>query len=284
MSMSSPSNFQHAILPQDRWFDLKLREIWRYRDLLFLFVRRDFVAKYKQTILGPLWFFITPIFQALTMTLVFGNMAGLSTDGIPPLLFYLSGVTAWSYFSQCLTSTSNTFTQNAALFGKVYFPRAVTPLSVIISNLIQFGIGMLLFFGFYLFYLFQGIQLQPNALLLLLPALVVLMGFMGLGLGMITSSLTTKYRDLQNLIAFGVQLLMYATPVILPLSAVPDKYRWIMMINPMTGVIETFKHGFFGIHDMQWGLLIYSSVFTLVVFFFGLAIFNRTEKNFMDTV
>jgi lipopolysaccharide transport system permease protein len=282
--MPSLTPFQHSILPQDRWFDLKLKEIWRYRDLLFLFVRRDFVAKYKQTILGPVWFFITPMFQALTMTLVFGNMAGLSTDGIPPLLFYLAGVTAWSYFSQCLTSTSNTFTQNAALFGKVYFPRAVTPLSVIISNLIQFGIGMLLFLGFYGYYFLIGSPVQPNAILLLLPALIVVMGFMGLGLGMITSSLTTKYRDLQNLIAFGVQLLMYATPVILPLSAVPEKYRWIMRINPMTGVIETFKYGFFGTHDIRWGLLIYSVLFTVAVFLFGLAIFNRTEKNFMDTV
>jgi lipopolysaccharide transport system permease protein len=278
------NDFAHSILPQDKFIDLRLREIWRYRDLLFLFVRRDFVAKYKQTILGPLWFFIKPMLQTLVMTVVFGGMAKLSTDGIPPILFYLAGVTAWNYFSQCLVATSNTFTLNAHLFGKVYFPRAVTPLSIIVSNLIQFGIGLILFLAVYGYFALGDYPVAPNISLALLPFLVVLMGFMGLGLGMLVSAMTTKYRDLQQLVGFGVQLLMYATPVILPLSAVPEKYKIIMLINPMTGIIETFKFGFFGMGTLQWGLLGYSAVFTLFIFLTGLVIFNRTEKNFMDTV
>lgn len=276
--------FENSIQPKDKLFDLRLREIWRYRDLLVLFVRRDFVAKYKQTILGPLWFFIQPLFQTAVLAIVFGGMANLSTDGIPPILFYLTGVTAWNYFSNCLRTTSTTFTANAALFGKVYFPRAVTPLSIIISNLIQFGIGLFLLLLIYGYYAFTGYALRPNPVLLLLPLLVVLMGFMGLGLGMLTSALTTKYRDLQYLVEFGVQLLMYATPVILPLSAVPEKYRLIMLLNPMTGIIETFKYGFFGTGSFSWGLLGFSTAFTIIVFLVGLLIFNKTEKNFMDVV
>ncbi|MGM9506778.1 ABC transporter permease [Larkinella sp. GY13] len=276
--------YAHSITPQNSLFDLRLAEIWRYRDLLMLFVRRDFVAKYKQTILGPIWFFIQPIFQTAVMAIVFGGMAGLSTDGAPPILFYLAGVTAWNYFANCLRATSNTFTANAGLFGKVYFPRAVTPLSVVISNLIQFGIGMLLFLVMFIFFAFTGYDLHPNSTLLLLPLLIVIMGFMGLGLGMLVSAMTTRYRDLQYLVEFGVQLLMYATPVILPLSAVPEKYKFIMLINPMTGVIETFKYGFLGIGTFSWGLLGYSAGFTIIVFLVGLMIFNRTEKNFMDTV
>lgn len=276
--------FAYSIQPHDKLISLRFKEIYRYRDLLFLFVRRDFVAKYKQTILGPAWFFIQPILQTAVMTVVFGGMAKLSTDGVPPILFYLSGLTAWNYFSQCLLTTSNTFTMNAALFGKVYFPRAITPISIIISNLIQFMIGLLLFLGVYVYYWFDGYTMHPNSTLLLLPIIILIMGFMGLGLGMLISAMTTKYRDLQFLVAFSVQLLMYATPVILPLSAVPDKYRIFMLINPMTGIIETFKFGFFGLGTMEWGLLAYSTIFTVVVFLLGLIIFNRTEKNFMDTV
>jgi lipopolysaccharide transport system permease protein len=278
------NNFAHSIVPQAKLIDLRLKEIWRYRDLLFLFVRRDFVAKYKQTILGPLWFFIQPMLQTLVMTVVFGGMAKLSTDGIPPILFYLAGVTAWNYFAQCLIATSNTFTLNAHLFGKVYFPRAVTPLSIIVSNLIQFGIGLILFLAVYGYFALGDYPVAPNMSLFFLPFLVVLMGFMGLGLGMLVSAMTTKYRDLQQLVGFGVQLLMYATPVILPLSAVPDKYKIIMLVNPMTGIIEIFKFGFFGMGTLQWVLLVYSTVFTLFIFLTGLVIFNRTEKNFMDTV
>ena len=276
--------YANSITPQNNLFDLRLKEIWRYRDLLVLFVRRDFVAKYKQTILGPLWFFIQPIFQTAVMALVFGGMAKLSTDGVPPILFYLAGITAWNYFANCLRATSNTFTANAGLFGKVYFPRAVMPLSIVISNLIQFGIGMVLFLILYAYYALRGYAIQPNATLLLLPLLVILMGFMGLGLGMLVSSMTTRYRDLQYLFEFGVQLLMYATPVILPLSSIPAKYRLIMLANPMTGVIEAFKYGFFKTGAFSGTLLTYSACFTAVAFVLGLMIFNKTEKNFMDTV
>ena len=276
--------YAHSITPQTSLFELRLGEIWQYRDLLILFVHRDFVTKYKQTILGPVWFFIQPIFQTAVMATVFSAMAGLSTDGVPPILFYLAGVTAWNYFASCLRATANTFTVNAALFGKVYFPRVVMPLSVIISNLIQFGIGMLLFLLIYAFYALGEYKLHPNTTLLLIPGLVIMMGFMGLGLGMLVSAMTTRYRDLQYLVEFGVQLLMYATPVILPLSAVPEKYRFIMTLNPMTGVIEAFKNGFLGTGAFSGSLLLYSAGFTVVVFIVGLAVFNRTEKNFMDTV
>ncbi|UHG94048.1 ABC transporter permease [Spirosoma oryzicola] len=276
--------YAHSITPQRSLLDLRLAEIWQYRDLLLLFVRRDFVAKYKQTILGPIWFFIQPIFQTAVLAIVFGGMANLSTDGVPPILFYLAGITAWNYFSNCLRTTSNTFTANASLFGKVYFPRAVTPLSIVISNLIQFGIGLLLFLLIYAFYASDGSPLQPNRVLLLLPLLIVIMGAMGLGLGMLVSAMTTRYRDLQYLVEFGVQLLMYATPVIIPLSAIPEKYRLLMLINPMTGVIETFKYGFFGTGTFSWGSLGYSIGFTVISFLLGLMVFNRTEKNFMDVV
>ena len=265
-------------------FDLRLKETWQYRDLLMLFVRRDFVAKYKQTILGPIWFFIQPIFQTAVLAIVFSGMAGLSTDETPPILFYLAGVTAWNYFANCLRATSTTFTTNAALFGKVYFPRAIMPLSVVISNLIQFGIGMLLFLLLYAFFWLGDYNLHPAKTILLIPVLVVIMGFMGLGLGMLVSAMTTRYRDLQYLVEFGVQLLMYATPVILPLSAVPEKYRLIMILNPMTGVIETFKNGFLGTGTFPGWLVLYSGGFAVSVFVIGLAVFNRTEKNFMDTV
>ncbi|TAG24539.1 MAG: ABC transporter permease [Cytophagia bacterium] len=284
MVQEQEHHFANSIKPHDSLFDLRLGEIWRYRDLLVLFVQRDFVAKYKQTILGPLWFFIQPIFQTITLAVVFGGMAKLSTDGIPPILFYLAGVTAWNYFSNCLRTTSNTFTANAGLFGKVYFPRAITPLSIIVSNLIQFGIGLFLFLLIYGYYLAIGYPLKPNSTLLLLPLLVVIMGFMGLGLGMLVSALTTKYRDLQFLVEFGVQLLMYATPVILPLSAIPAKYQPLMLLNPMTGVIETFKYGFFGTGTFSWALMGYSAGFTVVAFLLGLVVFNYTEKNFMDVV
>ncbi len=278
-------SFQYEIKPRDKFLDLRLKEIWRYRDLLLLFVRRDFVAKYKQTVLGPLWFFIRPLFQTVVLSIVFSGMAGLSTDNIPPILFYLAGVTAWNYFSNCFKTTSNTFTANATLFGKVYFPRAVTPISIIISNLIQFGIGMILFLIIYFYFIFyKGVNIAPNITLLLFPVLVIIMGFMGLGLGMLVSAMTTKYRDLQHLVEFGVQLLMYATPVILPLSAVQGKYRIIMLANPMSGVIETFKYSFLGKGVFSLNLLAYSAIFTVVVFLLGLLIFNRTEKNFMDTV
>ena len=279
-----PLSFQHSITPQRTVFDFKIHEIWRYRDLLVLFVRRDFVAKYKQTILGPAWFIIQPLLQTVMFTLVFGSIAGISTDGAPKTVFYLAGITAWNYFANCLTRTSAVFTQNASLFGKVYFPRAVTPISIIVSNLIEFAIGFALFLGFYFYFLAQGANIQPNAMLFALPGLILIMGFMGLGLGMLISAMTTKYRDLQYLVAFGVTLLMYATPVIYPLSAIPEQYRWIILANPMTGVIDTFRYSFLGTGDFNLYNLLYSAAFAIVIFFIGIAVFNRTEKNFMDTV
>jgi lipopolysaccharide transport system permease protein len=277
-------NYSHTIQPRDRFFDLRLKEVWRYRDLMILFVQRDFIARYKQTILGPAWFFIQPIFTMLAFTFIFGKIAGLPTDGVPKSLFYLAGITSWNYFQTCLTTTSNTFTANSNLFGKVYFPRVVTPLSIIISNLIQFGIQLFLFLILYFYYIIIGAKISPNATLFLFPVLILIMGFMGLGLGMIISAMTTKYRDLQYLVQFGVQLLMYATPVIYPLSEIPQKYRWAILANPMSGVVETFKYSFLGSGSFSWMLIAYSGIFTVVVFFLGLLIFNKTEKNFMDTV
>lgn len=283
--MSNNTNvFAHSITPQKKLFDLKLKEIWRYRDLLMLFVRRDFVAKYKQTVLGPAWFFIQPLFQTIMFTFIFGSVAGLSTDGAPKGIFYLAGVTSWNYFANCLRTTSNVFTMNAILFGKVYFPRAVTPISIVISNLIQFIIGMVLFLAVYAYYIITGTAISPNITLLLFPILVLLMGVMGLGLGMLVSAMTTKYRDLQHLIQFGVQLLMYATPVVYPISAIPQKYQWIILANPMSGIIEAFKYGFLSTGSISWPLLAYSAIFTVLIFVLGLMVFNKTEKNFMDTV
>lgn len=282
--MSNNNEFENSIEPKDQLLNLRLKEIWQYRDLLVLFVKRDFVAKYKQTILGPLWFIIQPIFQTVVLAVVFSGMANLSTSGIPPILFYLAGVTGWNYFANCLKATSNTFTVNANLFGKVYFPRAITPLSIVVSNLIQFAIGFSLFLFIYFYFYFIGYDLKLNVALLLLPFLILLMGFMGLGLGMLVSAMTTKYRDLQYLVEFGIQLLMYATPVILPLSSIPDKYISFILLNPMTGVLETFKYAFFSTGSFSWGLLAYSTIFTISSFLVGLLVFNYTEKNFMDVV
>ena len=277
-------DYEFTLTPRDRLFDLRLKEVWQYRDLLMLFVYRDFVTFYKQTILGPLWFFIQPFLTSIVFTVIFGNVAKLPTDGLPPMLFYLAGVTSWNYFAECFRKTSNTFTQNAGIFGKVFFPRVVTPLSVTISNLITFGIQFLLFLMFLVFFLLKGSLIHPNIFILLFPVLIILMGVMGLGFGMLVSAWTTKYRDLQFLVQFGIQLLMYATPVIYPISAIPAKYHWIIMANPMTSIIETFRYSFLGAGTFSWHGLLYSTVFTIVIFLLGLIIFNRTEKNFMDVV
>lgn len=272
------------ITPIAGWWELHLEDLWRYRDLLMLFVRRDFVAVYKQTILGPIWFFIQPVLTTLTFTLVFGRIAGLSTDGVPQLLFYLTGITFWNYFSTCLTFTSNTFTSNAGIFGKVYFPRLIVPLSIVISNLLKFGIQYALFLLAWGWFLFTEDSVHPNWAMLLTPLLIVLMAFLGLGFGMIFSSLTTKYRDLAFLLQFGVQLLMYATPVIYPLSSIPEKYRWIILANPMTPVLETFKYGYLGAGVFEWSHLLYTCGFTAVLLLLALLVFNRVEQTFMDTV
>lgn len=274
-----------VIEPKSKRFDLRFGEIRQYRDLLFLFVRRDLVAQYKQTILGPLWYVIQPVLTTLTFTLIFGNIAGLSTDGLPKILFYLAGVTSWRYFADCLTKTSETFTKNAQIFGKVYFPRAIMPISVTITNLVMYGIQLLLFLGIYAYFvIFTGFSFEIQPEILLFPILILIMMILGLGFGFILSALTTKYRDFKFLISFSVQLLMYATPVIYPLSSIPTAYKQFIILNPMTSIIETFRFIFLGTGNLDYGQLLYSGLFALVFFVIGLAIFNRTEKNFLDTV
>ena len=268
-------------------FDLKLNEIWAYRDLLWLLVRRDFVSFYKQTILGPLWFFIQPLFTTIIFTFIFGNLAGISTDGLPKPLFYMAGITAWNYFSDCLNKTSSVFRDNAGIFGKVYFPRLVMPLSIVVSNLVRFGVQMLLFLILMAYYYFSGANFHPSWAILLFPLIVVLMALLGLGAGMIISAMTTKYRDLAFLVGFGVQLLMYATTVIYPLSTAIEKYpkySWIIEYNPMTSIIETFRFGFLGEGSFNWGSLVYTTGFTFILLIAGIAIFNKVERNFVDTV
>jgi lipopolysaccharide transport system permease protein len=278
------SRWDLILRPQRSWWDLRLGDLWRYRDLIGLFVWRDFVAYYKQTILGPLWYLIQPILTTVVFTVIFGNIAKLPTDGLPAFLFYLSGNTVWSYFSTCLVSTSNTFATNAGVFGKVYFPRLVVPVSVVISNLISFGIRLGVFLAFLLFFMASGSAVQITIWALALPVLLLIMAGMGLGLGMIISSLTTKYRDLQQLVSFGVQLLMYATPVIYPLSTVQGAMRWVILANPMTPVVEIFRLGFLGTSSVDPLSLVYSAGFTLVVILLGLLVFNHVETTFMDTV
>ena len=272
------------IKPHSKWYDLRLGEILRYKDLLFLFVRRDFVSVYKQTILGPIWFFIQPIITSLTFTVIFGNLAHISTDGLPSILFYMCGITLWSYFSDTLSKTSDTFTTNSGIFGKVYFPRMIVPLSVVVSNLIKLGIQFSLFLAIWFYFFIKTDKIHPNETIVLIPFLILLIGFMGLSFGIIISSLTTKYRDLKFLVAFGIQLMMYASPIVYPLSIVPEKYKWIILSNPVTSIIETFKYAMLGVGEFNWFHLTYSLVFTIVLFFIGLIIFHKVEKSFMDTV
>jgi lipopolysaccharide transport system permease protein len=281
---STQENWDLIIRPQRAWWDLRLNELWKYRDLIRLLVWRDFVAAYKQTILGPFWYLINPVISSVVFTIIFGSVARLPTDGLPPFLFYLAGNTIWGYFSSCLMSTSNTFTANAGIFGKVYFPRLIIPISVVISNLVSFGIRFIVFVMFLIYFLFSGSELRPNLYILLLPVLLVLMAGIGLGLGIVISSLTTKYRDLQQLLGFGIQLLMYASPVIYPLSTVPTSWRWLLLVNPVTAVIETFRGAFLGVSSLEPVSLLYSAAFMFVVVLIGVLIFNHVETTFMDTV
>ena len=269
------------------WFDLNIKDVWHYRDLLWLLVRRDFVSFYKQTILGPLWFFIQPLFTTIIYTFIFGKLAAIPTDGLPQPLFYLAGITAWNYFADCLTKTSTVFTANAGLFGKVYFPRLIVPLSIVVSNLIRFAVQMILFFLMMGIYAVKGASIQPNAYLFLFPILLLLMAMLGLGLGMIISALTTKYRDLGFLVTFGIQLMMYLTTVIYPLSAVKAKfphYQWLVEYNPMTPIIEAFRYGFLGQGTFTLLSLVITTVITILIMLAGIIIFNRVERNFIDTV
>ena len=273
-----------TIEPQSSLFKLNLNDVWKYRDLLWLFVKRDFVSFYKQTILGPLWFFIQPLFTTIIFTFIFGNLAGISTDGLPQPLFYMAGITAWNYFADCLTKTSTVFKDNANIFGKVYFPRLIMPLSIVASNLVRFLVQLLLFVIMIGYYAIQGANFHFTWAIALFPFLVLLMALLGLGLGLIITALTTKYRDLAFLITFGVQLMMYATTVIYPLSAAPVKYKHLIELNPMTGIIEAFRYGFLGQGELTLHSLGYSTLVTFVSLVLGVVIFNKTEKTFVDTI
>lgn len=284
-------NWTTVIKPRNRLFEVNLKEIWDYRDLLTLFVKRTIAVQYKQTVLGPLWWIIQPAFTVFMYMVVFGGIAGIPTDGIPQPLFYLGGIAMWQYFSDCLTRTSNTFVTNSGIFGKVYFPRLIMPLSVAISNLVRFGIQLGLFVLVYIYYVIVGEAPSPNWYLLLFPLLVVMMAGLALGFGIIISSMTTKYRDLQILFSFFISLWMYATPIVYPLSQVAGKEKFgldiasVMCLNPVTPVIEAFKYGALGAGQfVGWGWLAYSFGFMLVVLFIGILIFNKVQKSFMDTV
>ena len=275
------------ITPKNKFFTLNLKEVWQYRDLLMLFVKRDVVTVYKQTVLGPLWYLIQPLFTSVTFTIIFNTVAGIETGTIPPFLFNLAGIMVWNYFTACLNDTSDTFKRNAAIFGKVYFPRIITPLSVVISNLIKFGIQFFIFVAFYLFFYIQGAPLSLTVFVLFFPFLILLMGILGLGLGMLISSMVTKYRDLSYLIGFGVQLLMYLSAVMYPMALIHQKmpdYAWLVQYNPLAYIIETTRYILLGVGTISvWGL-VYTVCITVIVFFVGVLVFNKTEKSFIDTV
>lgn len=277
-------NWSLVIRPQRNLFDLRLGELWKYRDLTGLFVRRDFVSVYKQTILGPLWFLIQPILTTITFTVIFGRIAKMPTDGLPQFLFYMSGTVVWTYFSDCLNKTSNTFITNSQLFGKVYFPRLTVPISILISTLIAFIIQFILFLGFTLYFWLKGADIKPNAWVLFTPVLLVMMAGLGLGCGIIVSSLTTRYRDLRFLVAFGVQLWMFATPIIYPVSSIPEPYQMLIKANPITPIIETFRYAYLGAGTVSIPNLLYSAGFMLVVLTIGILLFNRIEATFMDSI
>lgn len=282
---SSSQEWDIEIKPQTGLFDLNLKDLWRYRDLLMMFVKRDIVTVYKQTLLGPLWFFIQPILTTITFVVIFGNIAQIGTDGLPQALFYMGGITTWNYFSEAFTNTSKTFIENANIFGKVYFPRLILPLSKVISGLVKFFIQFGLFIAFFLYYYITDDTIHPNWTLVLIPFYILLMAVLGLGFGLIFSSLTTKYRDLTFLIAFGVQLLMYGTTVIYPLSEVKSELlRNVIKANPMTPIIEGFRFAFTGAGSFDWFTLSLSTLFSFAVLCIGVVIFNRVEKSFMDTV
>jgi lipopolysaccharide transport system permease protein len=274
------------IKPRDSIFKLNLKEVWNYRYLLIMFVKRDIVSVYKQTILGPIWFFVQPILTTIVFVVIFGNIAKISTDGLPQVLFYLAGITIWNYFAEILTATSSTFITNANIFGKVYFPRLVLPLSKVISGLIKFGIQFLLFALAIIYFLIKGNSVHPDIerIFIITPIVLVIMAGLGLGLGLILSALTTKYRDLIFLITFGVQLGMYATPVIYPISAITSKYKWFIQANPMSSLVEAFRKVYLGAGELSWLGLTYSLGCAIFIFLFGILIFNRVEKTFMDTV
>ena len=275
-----------VIKPRESLLDVDFKEIWKYRDLWSLFVKRDIITQYKQTVLGPLWYFVQPIMTTIMYMVVFGGIAGISTDGLPQALFYLSGICMWQYFSECMTKTSNTFVSNAGVFGKVYFPRLIVPLSTVTSNLIRFGIQFMLFLVVYIYYMvFTDVNVGPNVYALLFPVLVLMLAGLGLGFGILFSSMTTKYRDLTFLLGFFVQLWMYATPVIYPLSIITnEKLKLVMSLNPLTGILEAFKYGMLGTGSFSWMALGYSFLFMVALLALGIVVFNRVQRSFMDTV
>lgn len=277
-------NWSIEIKPKKKLLDVDLKDIWRYRDLYYMYVKRDIITVYKQTILGPLWFLIQPILTTIMYMFVFGGLAGISTDGIPQPLFYMSGILLWNYFNSAFMVSSNVFTANASVFGKVYFPRLVVPLSGITSNLIKFGIQLILFIAIYLYYYIQGVNLTINWTIILFPILILMIALHAMSWGLIISALTTKYRDLTQLVTFGIQLFMYVTPVIYPLSAAPEKYRMLISFNPLTSIFETFKYSCMGSGSLDWIGLGYSFIVLLITLFLSIIIFNRVERNFMDTV
>ena len=275
-----------VIKPRESLLDVDFKEIWKYRDLWSLFVKRDIITQYKQTVLGPLWYFVQPIMTTIMYMVVFGGIAGISTDGLPQALFYLSGICMWQYFSECMTKTSNTFVSNAGVFGKVYFPRLIVPLSTVTSNLIRFGIQFMLFLVVYVYYVvFTDVNVGPNLYALLFPVLVLMLAGLGLGFGILFSSMTTKYRDLTLLLGFFVHLWMYATPVIYPLSMITnEKLKLVMSLNPLTGILEAFKYGILGTGSFSWMALGYSFLFMVALLALGIVVFNRVQRSFMDTV
>lgn len=282
--MKNNQQWTEEIKSHHSLFSIDFKEIWNYRDLLLMLVKKDYVTFYKQTILGPIWFFVQPILTTLTYILLFGQIAKLSTDGTPQLAFYLSGITIWNYFSESLTKTSTVFKDNATVMGKVYFPRLIMPLSIVVSGLMKFAIQFSLFVAVVVYYAFITKSIHPNIWVLATPFLLLLMAAFSLGLGMIFSSLTTKYKDLVFLLTFGIQLFMYATPVVYSIGSLPSKYQWVLTFNPLTGIFECFRYGFLGSGTFTANSLLISSVLTMVVLIFGVVIFNKVEKNFMDTV
>lgn len=283
----SDKNWDLIIQNKSSLFRLDLHEVWRYRDLLRMYVKRDIITFYKQTILGPMWFFIQPIMTTIMFMFVFGGIAGISTDGVPQAVFYMAGLVCWNYFADCLTKCSDTFNANQQIFGKVYFPRLIVPFSIVISNMVKMGIQLVLFLVVYAYYFIVLGTFEINWTIVLFPVLLLMLASLGLGFGLVISSLTTKYRDLRFLVTFGVQLWMYATPVIYPLSVMKQNYPdkiWVIVANPLTAIIETFKYGFTGVGVFEWNYLLYSFVMSIAVLLLGIIVFNRVQKNFMDVI
>jgi lipopolysaccharide transport system permease protein len=284
VTADNSENWTTVIKPKNKLLQVDFSEIWQYRDLLTMFFKRDIVTQYKQTILGPSWYFIQPALTTIMYMIIFGGIAKIPTDGLPQPMFYLAGIVCWQYFSDCLTKTSATFTANQNIFGKVYFPRLIVPLAIVLSNLIRMGIQFLLFVVVYVYFLIIKVEVAPNAYAMLIPILILMLAGLALGFGILISSMTTKYRDLTILFTFIVQLWMYATPVIYPLSTMSPKRQWIMALNPVTSIVETFKYGTMGVGTFSWGYLIYSFVFMLVLLGVGIVVFNKVQRSFMDTV